>query len=1326
MPAKGRLNRLQRAFLRHGAAQCGACTPGMLVAATELLRASPRPRPSEVMDGLGGVLCRCTGYRKIVAAVLDAAGDAPQPLSTPPAGAAVGARLAKLDGVPKLTGAERYGADAVPADALWLRIVRSPHDSAKRRARRPGERWPPPGPAWNAMLTAADVPCNRVGIYPDLRDQPVLAEGVVRYRGDPVVALVGTREAVTALRDEDLPIRYEPLPPVRGLDEACAPGAPLVHDETPGNKLIEGGVERGDARAALAGCAVTAEGRFETAFVEHAYIEPEAGWARRVGERVELFVSTQTPVMDRDTTAEVLGLTPAQVRIVPSACGGGFGGKLDVSIQPLAALAAWLTGAPVACVYERPESMMASPKRHPAAIEARFGCDADGTLQAVAFDATFDTGAYASWGPTVAGRVPVHASGPYAVPHVSARGRAFYTNGPPAGAFRGFGVPQAAIAHEALMDDLADGLGMDRLEFRLKNALRAGDATATGHVLEASVGLAPCLEALAPRWQRALEEAARADAENGRVRRGVGIGCMWYGIGNTALSNPSAMRITLDREGRLVLYNGAVDIGQGSTTILAQICADALGVAADRIAQVIGDTDWTEDAGKTSASRQTFVSGKAAELAGVALRAAILREANAADDATVELAGAQVVIHDGGRRVEIDLAQLKADAAGRGAGGCRPLRPADHDARRQGPGHALRDLCLRRPGRGGRCGHGAWNRDARPHPCRPRCRARHQPNPGGGPDRGRHRPGHRARVDGGIPAGQDREPARLPDPDRRRRAGDRGDHRGGSGASGPLRRQGRGRARPGADRAGDPGCDPPRDGRARHQGPCPAPPPAPGAPRAGGAPVSAPKETRRAKDEGSIIRCDACPVLCRIREGKVGACDRYANAGGTLTRVDPLLVTERAETLVPFLDGAEDWDGGVVAQPERFVTGIGSGTTYPDYKPAPFIIASEAAGVDMVTVVSEGIFSYCGVKVKIDTDRHVGPEQASVRAEGEPIGHVTTAEYGSQMLSLGGVRHFTGGSKREGTVTCSTLLDLCNGKPATLTVDDGAELVVQAGAAPVVDGQHEERMRAGCGSAAMGMFARQWHGHADEVIVVDDQITGVLTEHQAGRFLDMPPSGIRIRGRRSTPGRYFQVARKGRGWAATDIADPLEIIEKIDPKKAWPGLRLHMVSTTGEDAAWFELDETLTPRPVPMPAEIETVVDRIAENCEPALCTVLFMAGAGGSLRAGVTENPVRLTRSIKDALTRVTAGGAPVHVWPGGGITFMVDVTSMPADAFGYVPTPALVAPIEFTLSRAEFVALGGHVDRIVPLEQALDDADHRAEPWPPANPWPLQERGS
>jgi len=475
-------------------------------------------------------------------------------------------------------------------------------------------------------------------------------------------------------------------------------------------------------------------------------------------------------------------------------------------------------------------------------------------------------------------------------------------------------------------------------------------------------------------------------------------------------------------------------------------------------------------------------------------------------------------------------------------------------------------------------------------------------------------------------------------------------------------------------------------------------------------------------DQVSVVRCDACPVLCRIRDGKTGACDRYANIDGKLARIDPLLVVERAQKLVSFLESADGWDGDVIKRAEHFVTGVGSGTTYPDYKPAPFIVSAETDGVDMVTVVSEGIFSYCGVKVKIDTDRYIGPEQVDVRCKGEVIGHVTTAEYGSQMLSLGGVRHFTGGSKKEGTVTCAALLDMCAGKPVELTVDDGAELVVQAGSAPIVNGHQEARMRVGCGSATLGIFARQWHGHVDEVIVVDDQITGVMSEHQAGKFLDIPPSGIRIRGRRSTPGRYFQVARKGAGWASTDITDPLDIIEKIDPKKAWPGLRLHMVSTTGEDAAWYVLDDDLKPQPADMPAAIQTVVDRIAENCEPALSTVLFMAGAGGSLRAGVTENPVRLTRSVREALTRVTCGGAPVYVWPGGGITFMVDVTRLPANSFGYVPTPALVAPIEFTLPRADYAALGGHVDEIRALDDVLLDARLRAEPWDNQNPWPIK----
>jgi 6-hydroxynicotinate reductase len=474
---------------------------------------------------------------------------------------------------------------------------------------------------------------------------------------------------------------------------------------------------------------------------------------------------------------------------------------------------------------------------------------------------------------------------------------------------------------------------------------------------------------------------------------------------------------------------------------------------------------------------------------------------------------------------------------------------------------------------------------------------------------------------------------------------------------------------------------------------------------------------------GKVV-CDACPVLCQITDGRSGACDRYANVGGVLTRVDPVLVMAREPQRVAFAEHEADWDGDLVGAPV-FVTGIGAGTTYPDYKPAPFIVSSRHEGVDMVTVVTEGIFSYCSFRIKVDTDRYLGPECATVRHRGEAVGHVTTIEYGSQFLSLGGVHHLTGGTKKEGRVTCDLMMALGNKEAVDLVIEGGASVRIQSGRAPIVDGVEEHRMRVGCGSATIGIFAKQWLGHADEVVVVDDHITGVLTEHQAGKCLDMPPSGIRIRGRKSTPGRYFQVAKPGTGWGGTDITDPLSIVEGFDARVARPGMRLLMVSTTGDHFAWFVLDDALVPVPAPMPAAIAAVVERIGENCEPSVATVLFVAGAGGSLRAGVTENPVRLTRSIKDALTRVTVGGAPAYVWPGGGITVMVDVARMPARSFGWVPTPAIVAPIEFTMRRDDYAALGGHVDRVLPLAEAIARSQSKVIDWDEANPWPVDPGG-
>ena len=526
---------------------------------------------------------------------------------------------------------------------------------------------------------------------------------------------------------------------------------------------------------------------------------------------------------------------------------------------------------------------------------------------------------------------------------------------------------------------------------------------------------------------------------------------------------------------------------------------------------------------------------------------------------------------------------------------------------------------------------------------------------------------------------------------------------------------------------------------------------------------AAPRNDRMAAGK---IECNACPVLCQISEGKVGACDRYANQGGVLLRVDPVLIVDRRlaaaagqarpAELVPFAPAiasavapaiapavaaqdavAGDAVGDVVdaaagggADQALFVTAVGASTTYPDYKPAPFIVSQQVDGVDMVTVVTEGIFSYCSLKLKIDTDRWLGPEQANVRCQGEVVGHVSTAEYGSQMLSLGGVHHITGGSKKEGRVTVATLQALGNQQAVTLSIDGGAEVRVQSGQPPVVNGVPEARMRVGCGSATIGIFAQQCVGLVDEVVVVDDHITGVLTEHQAGRCLQMRPSGLKMRGRKSTPGRYFQVANPGTGWGGTDIADPLAILEPWDADLAWPGQRLLMTSTTGEHAAWFVLDEALQPQAAPMPAAVQQIVDRIGEKCEPALTTVLFIGGAGGSLRAGVTDNPVRLTRAIKQSLVNVSCGGAPAYVWPGGGITVMVDVARMPANSFGTVPTPAIVAPIEFSMRLADYQALGGHMAYVRPLAQVLATGAWHRDGAPAArrqvaaqagNGWPL-----
>lgn len=648
---------LAQRFQEHGAAQCGICTPGMMVAATALLRKVATPSEAEVEMALGGVLCRCTGYRKIIDAVRGVA-----PMTTDTDGK-TGQSIARVDGLPKVTGSEAFGDDIAPAGCLELLLVRSPYPRAgftfgdlESFAAQNGI---------TSILTAEDIPGrNAFGVIPQFMDQPVFAESTARFRGEAVAAIVAPPDVIARFDPASFPVTWEELPAATDIETAQSETAAQLHAGHDHNVMCGGLVTCGDPEAALEAAYITVEARYRSGFVEHAYIEPEAGFAEVINGRVEVHACTQAPVMDREALEIILGLNAHQIRIIPTAVGGGFGSKLDITVQPYLALAAMKTGQPVRLCYTRTESMQSSTKRHPSDITCRIGADSHGRISGFDFFGQFDTGAYASWGPTVANRVPVHASGPYQIPDYRAQSTGIYTNNPPAGAFRGFGVPQSAIAQEALFDELANKLDMDPLEFRILNALEAGQPTVCGQIFNQGVGIKPCLEALRPAWAEERAAAEQFNTKNDTIKRGVGVAAGWYGCGNTSLPNPSTIKSGVRGDGSVVLHQGAMDIGQGANTVIAQIFATALGLPIQNISLIGADTDVTPDAGKTSASRQTYVSGNAARLSGEALRACILAKLNAARDATLAIDGAILIATDNAGRHEISLNDLPSNDEG--------------------------------------------------------------------------------------------------------------------------------------------------------------------------------------------------------------------------------------------------------------------------------------------------------------------------------------------------------------------------------------------------------------------------------------------------------------------------------------------------------------------------------------------------------------------------------------------------------------------------------------------------------------------------------------
>jgi len=529
----------------------------------------------------------------------------------------IGSFVPRPDAWEKVLGKARYAADLRLEGMLHMKVLRSTRPHAKVLGLDISRAMEVPGVV--RILTYRDIPGeNSIGIIK--KDQPVLAAERVRHLGEPIALVVAEdlRAAEQAL--EAIGVQYEDLPLVDTVEEA-EKGEVLLHEG--GNLLCERRIRRGDPEGGFAEADLIVERTYLTSMLEHTYLEPDAGvgWVDEDG-RITICASTQNPHYDQREVARVLGLEPSRVRVIQASTGGGFGSKLDITVQCHLALAVYHLRRPVRLVYTREEAYLATAKRHPLMMRYRSGVRGDGRLVTVEVEIVGDTGAYASYGPAVATRAAVHAAGPYEVPNVQVRSRLYYTNHPFCGAMRGFGVPQIAFAHESQMDLLAQGLGLDPLEIRMRNALKPGSRTATGQVLSSSVGIGECLRRIEPHWREAHPKGERPWEFAGK-----GLGAMWYGIGNTGMKNPSRARVMVDGEGKVTLYTGAAEIGQGSDTVLCQIATAVLGVPWEELRLVRADTALTLDAGATSASRQTYISGGAVADACGKLRAMLLGEA---------------------------------------------------------------------------------------------------------------------------------------------------------------------------------------------------------------------------------------------------------------------------------------------------------------------------------------------------------------------------------------------------------------------------------------------------------------------------------------------------------------------------------------------------------------------------------------------------------------------------------------------------------------------------------------------------------------------------
>ena len=592
-------------FANAGAVQCGFCIPGMVISAKGLLDANPDPLPAEVKKALHGNICRCTGYAKIEQAVLRAGKMLREDLPLPaPAGEyGVGDRMPRPDAQAKVLGTGEYVNDMFVPGMLHGAVLRAPRPRVLVKAIDTAAARAMPGVA--LVLTAQDVPGERFQGH-IVHDWPaMIAVGEeTRYVGDALALVAaGTREQARAALAA-IKLEYQELPPLSTPEAALAEDAPRLHPK--GNLLARTVLSRGDVDAAIAQAAHVAHHVFRTPPTEHAFLEPESALAVPEADgTLTVYTGTQSIYDDHHGIVGTLGVAKEQVKVVSKLVGGGFGGKEDLSVQHHAALLAWIAKQPVKLTLGRQESIRVHPKRHAMEMDFTVACDAEGHLTAMKATLLADTGAYASLGGPVLQRACTHAAGPYKIANVSILGRAVYTNNPPAGAFRGFGVTQSCFGMECCLNDLAAQVGLSPWEFRFRNAVEAGDVLPNGQIADPDT---------------ALKETLLAVKEVFESRPDAGIACCMKNAGiGVGLSDVGRVKLKVEG-GKVGVYTSAACIGQGLASVLVQFVGEITGIPWDRIEVARPDTTTTPNGGTTTASRQTVFNGEAARLAALDLK----------------------------------------------------------------------------------------------------------------------------------------------------------------------------------------------------------------------------------------------------------------------------------------------------------------------------------------------------------------------------------------------------------------------------------------------------------------------------------------------------------------------------------------------------------------------------------------------------------------------------------------------------------------------------------------------------------------------------------